>query len=75
MPSKKKTEATFEENLTSLEALVRRLEEGEMSLSDSLKTYEEGMKLASLLNAELSKAETRMKEIANGAVVPMEDAP
>ncbi len=75
MAPRKKTEATFEENLASLEALVQSLEEGALSLSDSLKTYEEGMKLAALLNAELSRAETRMKEIAGGAVVPMEDAP
>ncbi len=75
MPPRKKTNAAFEDNLEALEAVVKRLEEGDMPLSESLKAYEEGMRLAGLLNGELEKAETRMKEISGGRTVPMEDAP
>ena len=75
MPSKKKGNATFEENLAALEATVRRLEEENLPLSESLGAYEEGIRLAQLLNGELNRAEARMKEIAGGELVPMEDAP
>ncbi len=71
MPPKKKANATFEENLTALEAAVRRLEEENLPLSESLGIYEEGIRLAKLLDGELNRAETRMKEIAGGELVPM----
>ncbi|MBT3737312.1 MAG: exodeoxyribonuclease VII small subunit, partial [Gammaproteobacteria bacterium] len=35
----------FEESLAKLEGLVEKMEAGELSLEDSLKTFEEGVKL------------------------------
>ena len=35
----------FEESITKLETLVERMENGDLSLEESLKTFEEGIKL------------------------------
>ena len=46
-----------------------------MPLADTLKAYEDGMKLAKELDGELSQAEKRMQELSGGTVSDMEDAP
>lgn len=66
---------TFEEKLLELEALVKKMEDGSMTLGDTLASYEEGMKLSRQLTEELSAAEKRMLELSGGEAVPMEDAP
>jgi len=38
--------ATFEEDMGKLEALVDKLEQKELPLEDSIKAFEDGMKLA-----------------------------
>ena len=43
MPAKKSF--PFEESLARLESLVEKMESGDLSLEDSLKTFEEGIKL------------------------------
>ena len=70
-----KKQPTFEDRLTDLEALVRKMEEGAMTLSETLNAYEEGMKLSRVLTRELDAAEKRMLELTGGEVKPMEDAP
>ena len=77
MPPKKKTaeKQTFETNLQLLEALVQKMEGGDMPLSETLDAYEQGMTLARELGQELDQAETRMQELSGGKAVPMEDAP
>ena len=70
-----KKEPTFEEKLLELEALVRKMEEGSMSLQDTLAAYEAGMRLSRQLSEELSGAEKRMLELSGGQAIPMEDAP
>ena len=42
MPTKKEKQ-TFEERLDALEELVKRMEEGGMTLADTLKAYESGV--------------------------------
>ena len=37
---------TFETSLKELERIVRRLEEGELSLEESLKLFEDGVRLS-----------------------------
>ncbi len=44
MPTKKKS-VDFEQSLTDLEALVTRMEQGELSLEESLKAFEQGIQL------------------------------
>lgn len=53
--------AKFEENLTALESVVERLERGDLSLEDSVKLFEEGVKLSGACKAELDGAEGRIQ--------------
>lgn len=70
-----KKQPTFEEKLLEMEALVRKMEEGSMTLGETLNAYEEGMKLSKALSDELTAAEKRMLELSGGEIKPMEDAP
>lgn len=51
----------FETSLKKLEELVRRLEEGSLSLDDSLKAFEEGVKHAVFCSGKLDEAERRVE--------------
>ena len=52
---------SFEDALTKLENNVRTLEVGELSLEESLKIFEEGMKLSKLCSAKLEEAEAKIE--------------
>jgi exodeoxyribonuclease VII small subunit len=54
-------EIKFEEALTRLEKIVRELEEGNLSLDDSLKRYEEGIKLSRLCTRKLEEAQKKVE--------------
>jgi exodeoxyribonuclease VII small subunit len=58
--------AGFEDRLTALEAVVERLERGELSLDDSVRLFEEGVKLSNACKAELEKAEGRIQILIEG---------
>jgi exodeoxyribonuclease VII small subunit len=63
--------ASFEEQLTALEAVVERLEEGELSLDESVRLFEEGVKLSNACKKELEAAEGKIQILAergNGAM-------
>ena len=49
--------ASFEEQLTALETVVERLERGELSLDESVRLFEEGVKLSNACKKELEGAE------------------
>lgn len=51
----------FEKQLAELEALVERLESGELSLEDSLKAYEQGVRLSRQCQKVLDKAQLRIE--------------
>ena len=51
----------FETALKKLEEVVRKLEGGELSLDDSLKAFEEGVKLAGFCSGKLNEAEKRVE--------------
>ena len=70
-----KKQQSFEDRLTDLEELVRKMEGGSLPLSEALAAYEAGMKLSKQLTEELSAAEKRMLELSGGELTPMEDAP
>ena len=55
--------ATFETAFTQLEEVVRRLEAGQLTLSDATKLFEDGMKLAKQCNELLSSAELRISRL------------
>lgn len=50
----------FETSLKKLEELVRRLETGSLSLDDSIKAFEEGVKHATFCNKKLLEAEQKV---------------
>jgi len=56
-------EPTFEQALARLEEIVESLEDGQMSLEDSLKRFEEGMGLRGLCTRQLQEAETRIEQV------------
>lgn len=70
-----KKQQTFEEKLTALEELIRKMEGGTLPLDETLKAYEEGIRLSRQLTEELSAAEKKMLELSGGEARPMEDAP
>jgi exodeoxyribonuclease VII small subunit len=54
----------FEEALADLEAILRELEEGTISLEESLARYERGVGLLRQCYAQLREAEQRVKLLA-----------
>jgi exodeoxyribonuclease VII small subunit len=58
--------AGFEKDLTQLETVVERLERGELSLDESVRLFEEGMKLAQACRVELDQAEGRIQMLVEG---------
>jgi exodeoxyribonuclease VII small subunit len=51
----------FETSLKKLEEIVHRLEEGSLSLEDSLKSFEEGVRHSSFCAKKLDEAERRVE--------------
>lgn len=55
------TDISFEGALEKLQTLVKKLESGELSLEDSLKNFEEGVRLTRYCQEQLSKAERKIE--------------
>lgn len=53
----------FEGALTELEQLIEQLESGDLSLDDSLKAFEAGVKLTRECQKQLSKAEQKVQKL------------
>jgi len=51
----------FEDALAELEGVVRRLEQGELPLEDSLAAFERGIVLVRLLSERLTQVEQRVE--------------
>lgn len=62
---------TFEKALEKLEDHVRTLEQGELTLHESLNIFEDGMKLAKFCNKKLDEAEQKIEVLLekNGDLV------
>ena len=58
--------AGFEEHLAQLETVVDRLERGDLTLDESVRLFEEGMKLSQACKAELEQAEGRIQVLVQG---------
>jgi exodeoxyribonuclease VII small subunit len=54
---------TFEDDMGKLEELVEKLEQNELPLEDSIKAFEDGMKLAGSLMKTLEKAQERVRKL------------
>jgi exodeoxyribonuclease VII small subunit len=72
MPSPKTTPA-FEELYTQLEEKVALLEQGGLSLDDSLAAYEEAVLLAQQCQAMLDNAELRITRLRESIAAPDAD--
>ena len=53
--------ASFEEQLMQLEAVVDRLERGELTLDESVRLFEDGVRLSNACKSELDAAEGRIQ--------------
>lgn len=54
-------EMKFEAALDRLEEIVKKMEDGDMPLEDSLKLFEEGVKLSRICDQKLQAAERRIE--------------
>ena len=59
----KDKENSFEKNLQKLELIVEKLESGEIGLEESVKLYEEGMKIKKICDNKLKDIEMQIKKI------------
>ena len=65
MAAKQQSEFNFEEALQELERLVSSMEEGELSLEDSMTAFEKGIKLTRECQTALQKAEQKVQILLN----------
>ena len=61
--SKQENNKDFETSLKKLEKIVSDLENGELSLEESIKAFEEGVKLTKHCQNLLSKAEIKIQKL------------
>jgi exodeoxyribonuclease VII small subunit len=62
----------FEDALSRLEMIVNDLEKGGLTLEESLKKFEEGIKLSDYCVKKLEEVEKKIEVLSNGGVTPME---
>ena len=63
------TKKTFEERLERLEELGDEIRKNDIPLDDAIKAFEEGIRLARVLEKDLEKIESRIEILMNGADV------
>src|SRR5690606_28404376 len=77
--TEKNTSLNVEEALASLEALVEAMEDGNLSLEESLKAFEQGIRLTRECQAALEQAEQKVQLLVREGqlpeAVPYEDEP
>ncbi|MFC1603380.1 exodeoxyribonuclease VII small subunit [Pseudomonadota bacterium] len=61
MPRKKASKPSFEEALNELESLVETMEQGELTLEESLKSFERGVELTRTCQQALKNAEQKVE--------------
>lgn len=64
---------SFEEAMLELEALVSKIETGNLSLEDSLKEFEQGIKLSRVCQTALNEADNRVKILTSDSGVDGSD--
>ena len=70
----KKDTINFETSLQKLEKIIEKLEGGDISLEDSVKSFEEGIGLVKECQKQLSQAELKVKKLLdNGDIVDLEN--
>lgn len=68
------TKKTFEENLQDLEAIVTKLEKGDVALEDAIAEFQKGMALSKDLQKTLEDAEKTLVKVmqADGTETEMD---
>ncbi len=66
----KKPPFNFEAALASLEELVEAMEDGELSLEEALKSFEQGIKLTRECQQALNKAEQKIRILTRDSELP-----
>ncbi len=61
--SAKPKEPSFEEALKALEGIVSRLESGEANLDESIRLFEEGMRLSAICQKRLDEADRKIETL------------
>lgn len=56
----KSNKKNFEESISELEEIVRKLEDGELSLEESIEYFQKGVELSKLCNKKLDEAERKI---------------
>ena len=70
----KKDTTNFEASLKKIEKIVLKLEDGDISLEDSVKSFEEGIGLVKECQKQLSEAELKVKKLlGNGESVDLKN--
>lgn len=64
---------SYEEMLIKLQEVLKSLEEEELNLDDSIKAYEEGVKLVNKLNKTLSVLEGKITMVKGNNEVEIND--
>ena len=62
----------FEQAIDELDALVRKMESGELSLEDSIAAYRRGAELARFCQAKLADAELEIKRLEGELLKPLD---
>jgi exodeoxyribonuclease VII small subunit len=70
MSAKKQANFNFESALEQLEELVASMEDGELSLEDSLKAFEKGVKLTRECQTALKNAEQKVQILLDESSEP-----
>ena len=66
---------TFEAGMSEMEELTARLETGDMTLDETMKTYEKGVTLAAQLKRQLEDSRKRIEQIdpETAEITPFEE--
>jgi exodeoxyribonuclease VII small subunit len=63
---------SFEEAFAELEQTVQKLEEGGLTLEESLELFERGQALAARCSVQLDEAELKVQQLTPEGVMPLE---
>ncbi|MCE2970371.1 MAG: exodeoxyribonuclease VII small subunit [Burkholderiales bacterium] len=63
---------TFEQALDELEALVRKMEAGELPLEESIAAYKRGAELAKYCQGKLAAAELEIRKLDGDTLKPLD---
>jgi exodeoxyribonuclease VII small subunit len=69
------TPASFEAALNELEALVARMESGQLPLAESLQAYRRGANLLAYCQSALKEAQLEVEVLEKGVLKPFDPGP